>query len=873
VSLIAGTRVGAYEVLSELGAGGMGVVYRARDTKLGREVALKTLPAEFASDPDRLARFEREARLLASLNHPNIATVHGLERLGDTQVLVLELVEGDTLADRLVHGAIPEEEAVTLALQLAAALEAAHENGVIHRDLKPGNIKVTPTGHLKVLDFGLAKAFGVQAVGVDATNSPTLSMAATQQGFILGTAAYMSPEQARGRVTDKRTDIWAFGCVLYEMVTGRRLFGGEDTSEILASVIKDQPDWAPVPGRFRRVLEKCLERDPQRRLRDISGVPLLLELEAGHVLPSAAPGLGRSGRVAVGLGVLALVVASLALWRPGDRSPAREAVRFDLPFPDRPSIDSTFELSPDGRHLVISGLGSERRLWVRTLASFEARPLAGTEGGEFPFWSPDSSEVGFFAAGELRKVDLEAGTPRSVVRAGNAFGGGTWSRDGVIVFSESGMLRRVPASGGQALPLEGFPDGLFVAPRFLPDGRRLLVTQISGAVEEQGVYVASIDGGTPVRVLSNAQSAATFEPSSTAAGSGFLLVREGTSLLAYPFDPDTLGLVGEPARLVDGVAVHARFNFYTRSSGSARAMAYMTGGGTGEILAWVDRSGTVQEVASSSAGGDFRLSPDHTRLVMIRAETGLRPDIFTVDLPDGEPQRLTFDPAVDNLPIWAPDGERVVFPSNRGGAFDLYEKAASGEGEERVLVEMGTPTGWATDWSRDGRYILYQRPGSGTGQDLWIAPQVDGESPRPYLDTEFDERDGSFSPDGSWIAYVSNEDGRDDVFVEPFPRTGAKFAISRGGGMAPAWRQDAQELFYVSRDGHLMAVPLTVTASAVRGDTPVPLFAVPLSRYVRRGYEVSQDGQRFLIAMPLEEDEAGDATISIVLNWQAELEP
>jgi serine/threonine protein kinase len=859
MALTAGTRLGPYEILAPIGAGGMGEVYRARDTKLDRDVAIKVLPPSFAQDPERLARFEREAKVLASLNHPNIAQIYGIEE----RALIMELVDGQTLP-----GPLPLETALNYARQIADALETAHEKNIIHRDLKPANIMITPAGVVKVLDFGLAALPNRDHEGADPVNSPTLTISPTRAGMILGTAAYMSPEQARGKAVDKRADIWAFGVVLYEMLTGKRLFEGETVSDTLAQVLTKQPDWEQVPAKVRRLLKKCLEKDPKKRLRDIGDAWELLE----DAPIAAAPSRSRvsvAGWIAAAMLLLALIGLSFVHFRKAP-PPEERSVRFQVPWPEK-SSDAIFRLSPDGRYLAIAGsLNSSSRLWVRPLDSLEARVLPGTEEARFPFWSPDSAFIGFFAQGKLKRIALAGGPPQAICDAPRGLGG-TWNRDGVIVFTpDFGMpLYRVPAAGGGPAPVTKLAGSVGHAwPQFLPRTDRFLYFGFGvglGKREASGIYVGSLDEKPPVHIL--AGSAATYAPPDASSNTGYLLFLRERTLMAQSFDPERLRLRGDLVPLAEPVGTEVLGFLPAFSVSDGGVLAYSSGEeGANRELVWLDRTGKL--IGSAGPPGEysnFRLSPDEKRIVMDRSAPQSAPDIWVLDLLRGVTSRLTFDPATDNLPIWSPDGQRVVFPSSRKGLFDLYIKAASGAGQEELLIKLGTPTGWATDWSRDGRFILYQIPGVNTGQDLWIAPQFGDRKPFPYLQTQFNEQEGAFSPDGRWIAYVSDESGRDEIYVQAFPLSGEKHEISTGGGSEPYWKEDGRELFYMAADRNLMAVPVTLGTTITPG-TPKALFPVPASA-LRHSYAVTADGQRFLVTRS-----AGEMPpITVVLNWQAEL--
>jgi serine/threonine protein kinase len=870
--LLAGTRLGPYEILAPIGAGGMGEVYRARDTKLDRHVALKVLPEAFAHDADRMARFEREAHLLASLNHPHIATIHGVEESGGVRALVMELVPGESL-----KGPLPLETALCYAKQIADALEAAHDKGIVHRDLKPANIMITPAGVVKVLDFGLAAVSPDPASGsADRPNSPTLTMRATQAGMLMGTAAYMSPEQAAGKPVDKRADIWSFGVVLWEMLTGQRLFDGETISHTLADVLRAPIDFDKLPREtpraVRDLLKRCLDRGVKTRLRDIGEARVALEAPVGEepAPPTAlSPSrLGIAGWIAGSILLLALIALSFIHFRTAP-PPQERSVRFQVPLPEK-STDAMFRLSPDGRYLAIAGriVRGGSRLWVRPLDSVEARALPGTEFASFPFWSPDSAFIGFFDQGKLKRIALAGGPPQTICDAPNSIGGGTWNRDGVIVFTpEYGKpFSRVPAAGGVPMPMTKLAGSVAQAfPQFLPGGDRFLYrVSAPGKPGVAGVYVGSLDDKLPVRIL--ASSGATYAPPSASGNTGHLLFLRESTLMAQAFDPEQLRLSGEMVPLAEPVGTYSYGLLAAFSVSDNGVLAYSSGAaGVNRELVWLDRTGKQMELAGPPGEySNFRLSPDEKRIVMDRSAQP-NADIWVLDILRGVTSRLTFDPAIDNLAIWSPDGQRVLFPSNRKGSFDLYIKAATGAGSEQLLIKLGTPTGWATDWSRDGRFILYQIPGANTGQDLWIAPQFGDRKPFPYLQTQFNEQGGVFSPDGRWIAYVSDESGRDEIYVQAFPLSGEKHEISTGGGSEPYWRKDGTELFYLGTDRNLMAVPVKLGTTITPG-SPTSLFPVPASAQ-RNSYAVTGDGRRFLISRL-----AGEMPpITVVTNWPAGL--
>jgi serine/threonine protein kinase/Tol biopolymer transport system component len=869
MALTAGTRLGPYEILAPIGAGGMGEVYRALDTKLKRDVALKVLPEAFAQNPDRMLRFQREAEVLASLNHPHIAHIYGVEE----HALVMELVEGETLP-----AGLPLDTALDYGRQIAEALEYAHERGVIHRDLKPANIKVTPEGTVKLLDFGLAKAIEDPATSDgNPVTSPTLTLGATHVGMILGTAAYMSPEQAGGKTADRRADIWSFGAVLYEMLSGKRAFDGESASDTLASVLKLDPDWTGLPSvtppSIRWLIRRCLTKDRKQRLQAIGEARILLESPStSQEEPAPRPRRQLAWIAVSAILLLALIALSFVHFRKAP-APETRSVRFQVPLPEK-STDAIFRLSPDGRYLAIAGslLETNSQLWVRPLDSLEARALPGTEGAYLPFWSPDSALIGFFAQGKLKRIALAGGAPQTICDASYG-GGGAWNRNGVIVFTPGigKPFFRVSAAGGTPVPVTTpagpLSPGAGYFPQFLPESDRFLyVSADRGKPEVTGIYVGSLDGKPPVRILASPFSA-TYVPPNASGRIGHLLFLRENTLMAQAFDSVQLRPSGEMVPLAEPVG-RELFGFLPAFSVSdSGVLAYSSSAaGASRELVWLDRTG--KQIGLAGPPGEynnFRLSPDEKTMVMDRSANSSAPDIWVLDVLSGVASRLTFDPAVDNLPIWSPDGLRVLFPSNRKGSFDLYLKAASGAGQEEPLIKLGTSTGWATDWSRDGRFILYQIPSANTGQDLWIAPQFGDRKPFPYLQTQFNEQDGAFSPDGRWIAYVSDESGRAEIYVQAFPLSGEKHQISTGGGSEPCWRKDGTELFYLAADRNLMAVPVRLGTTITTG-APKPLFPVPLSEQ-RHSYSATSDGQRFLVGRL-----AGEMPpITVVLNWQAGL--
>jgi len=881
-----GQRVGPYEILSAIGAGGMGEVYRAQDIRLSRDVALKILPEIFAADPDRMARFEREARVLAALSHPHIAAIHGLEESGTTRALVMELLEGPTLADRIAAGPIPLDEALPIAKQIAEALEYAHDHGVIHRDLKPSNIKVSTDGSVKVLDFGLAKALQDEPIAADPRDSPTLSMAATMPGVILGTAAYMSPEQAKGRPVDRRADIWAFGVVLFEMLTGKPLYSEDTVAEMLASIIKEDPplDRLPsgTPSSIQTLLRRCLEKDPRQRLRDIGEARIAIErMNDAPAEPVAAQRKNRerlAWPIAAVFVIAALTLGAFAYFRRAPEEP--QPMRFFVSPPDTwrlPMLTpmgasaAPLAVSPDGHKIVFLARSTDGRdlLWLRPLDTLIAQPLAGTEGASSPFWSPDSQFLGFFAGGKLRKIAVSGGPPITLCDA-PAGRGGTWNRDGVIVFTPTGnsALQKVSASGGlpSAVTALGKGETSNVWPRFLPDGRHFLYRSNTGSVTGP-VYLASLDSAER-KLLLNIDSGNILYTQ------GHLLFLRETTLMAQPFDSRSLALTGDAFPIAEQIETSTTINPNGVFSASENGvLAYQTrSGALGSQLSWFDRAGKqIGALGDPARYGDLNLSPDSKRAsVSIPDQAGKGRDIWLYDVARGLRTRFTFDPADELTSVWSPDGSEIIFNSRRRGHMDLYQKASGGGGTEELLLEDDVDK-YPTSWSPDSRFILYVTGANTprTGNDLFVLPLSADRKPVPFLQTQFNEGPGQFSPDGLWVAYTSNESGGNEVYVARFPGPGGKWQISTGGGIWPRWRHDGTEIFYLAPDNKLMAAAVNGKGPSFEVGAVKPLFETHAVTAFRYSYDVSADGQRFLINTILEQRTSGP--ITVVLNWAAGL--
>ena len=896
-----GRMLGCYEILSLLGKGGMGEVYRARDTKLGREVALKVLPKAFARDRERLARFRREARLLASLNHENIAAIYGLEESEGRHFLVMELVPGEDLRDRIIReGAVPLEESLKIASQIAEALEHAHEKNIIHRDLKPANVKITAQGKVKALDFGLAKAFEAEGVDVDLSatpaTAPTISAVRSEEGRILGTPAYMSPEQARGKAVDKRTDIWAFGCVLYELLTGKQAFTGENVTDMLAAVLHQEPDWTQLPPTtaqsVRVLLRRCLQKDAKRRLQHIGDARIEIEeapsappVISGVTTPAPAAAQRKLREsvawAAAAIGLLAAAALAALYIR---RAPAEvRPLRFTISPPEKAAFVSAPQIltvSPDGKRLAFQAAGASgrRMLWVRSLDSLSAQPLAGTEEAQQPFWSADSRSIAFYAEGTLKKIDVSGGPPQTITGLeGDVGASGSWSRDGVILFTKgsASQILRVSAAGGTATAVTALDASreqtAHLWPCFLPDGRHFVFLAQSAKVENTGIYVGSVDSKDS-KLLLNANSMAEYSPP------GYLLFQREGNLMAQPFDASRLELTGDAFPIAEGVLfnpANGRAAFGVSENG---VLAYRAGGITGSQLAWMDRAG--QEIArfgeTSGRGiAHFSLSPDERR-VAIDLRTAQGRDLWLIDILRGTTSRFALGIVSPGL-VWSFDGTSLTYAASRAGAAGLYRKLSSGAGQEELL--LNEPGGEPTDLSRDGRFLIYQRSDRQTQYDLWVLPLfgdpgpagVVARKPRPFLQTVFNEGQGQFSPDGRWVAYSSDETGRLEIYVQPFPGPGPKVQISTAGGIMPKWRGDGKELFYLA-GGALMSVEIKAGAQIEAG-VPVLLFNAQVGQahgiVPGKDYDVSADGKRFLILKPKEGDSG--APITVVLNWFDEL--
>jgi Tol biopolymer transport system component/tRNA A-37 threonylcarbamoyl transferase component Bud32 len=882
-SLPPGTKLGPYEVVAALGAGGMGAVYRARDAKLKRDVAIKVLPDELSNNGAALTRFQREAETLASLSHPNIGAIYDLLDVDGSRLLILELIEGEGLDERLLRGPIPLEDALPIARQIAEGLEAAHEKGVTHRDLKPANIRITPSGVVKVLDFGLAKSQAAQSdVGLSTT--PTFA-ATTMPGMILGTPAYMPPEQAKGRETDRTADIWAFGCVFYEMLVGRPAFEGDTVSEILAEVLKSEPQWHRLPPNtprsIRQLLKRCLRKDSKMRLRDIGDARLEIadvqnspELETAPAV--AAPAASRlKERLAWALAVVALLSALIASRFATAPATANE-MRVDIA--TGPTYNPfMIAISPDGQKIVyVADFQGHSQLWLRRLDASEAKPLPGTDSALGPFWSPDSHNLGFFADAKLKKIDIERGGIQVLANAVNPRGG-TWNKNDVILFApvSPGVIYRIPAAGGKIEAVTQIDASqaqylLHVYPEFLPDGDHFLY-YVGGSPATQGVYVSSLSAPNPTRLV-EADSSAVY-------GAGHLLFLQKGVLLALAFDPKQLKVSGAAIPVVDHMSSSQyRAPIAASASGAVvyRTDARATAAGVPVHGAWFDRTGKEVSNIGGAIAGHWSLSADDKSFVTERTTNG-NIDIWRIDTSRGLLSQVTMDPAADTFPTWSPDGEHVIFTSNRKGVtYDLYVGSVNKPGGEELLLSS-LENKIATDWSTNKKFVMYRNLSPDTGYDLWALPLKDDgtKNGEPILvaRTPGDERDGQFSPDGNWVAYQSNESGSFEIYVQPFPGPGPKFQVSRAGGAQVRWNPNGKELFYIAPDARLMSVSmrLDATGKSFEAGNPMPLFMTDLRGSEvqtpnRQQYAISTDGLRILTRSGA--PSPNTVPLTLLLNWK-----
>jgi len=904
MAIPSGTKLGSYDVVAQIGAGGMGEVYQAHDTKLGRDVAIKVLPEAFAHDADRLSRFQREAKMLAALNHPNIATIYGLEQSNGTSYLVMELVSGETLAERVKReGAVPVEEALAIAEQIAEAMEAAHEKSIIHRDLKPANVKVTPEGKVKVLDFGLAKAFTGDESGSDPTNSPTLSQAATMQGIILGTAPYMSPEQARGKACDKRTDIWAFGCVLYELLTGRQTFHGDDVTDILAAVVRAEPDWQALPPatpmQVRTLLRRCLQKDKTLRLRDAGDARIEIH-EALTAPATVEPVAGqRKNRervawaaAAAALALIAIAMTAVLVLRAPKPPQPLQALRLSAEIGANASLNTNSGpsalLSPDGTRLALVARGADqkRRIFVRSLDQLQATALSGTENAGDPFFSPDGQWLGFFADGKLKKISVQGGAAVTLCGVGDDRGG-TWGADGTVVFTKdtASALSKVSSAGGTPQPLTTLDKETGEVtqrwPQVLPGSKAVLFTSnttggTGASLEDSDIVVYSVASGQR-KTVQRGGFYARYLPS------GHLVYMHEGTLFAVPFDLKRLEVTGQPVPILEGVVTApinggAQFSFSDTGN-----LVYVAGrGGQDVSIYWMDHEGKFTPLRETP-GGYYNpaFSPDGRRLAL-EIFDGKRRDIWVYEWERDTLTRLTFGGEGNAYPAWTPDGERITYSSQeKGEAPNLWWARANGAADAQRLTQSKNLAQFQESWSLDGKVLAFRQLNPGTGNDIMTLPIKGNEKsgwkpgePKPFVNSAFNEIEPAFSPDGRWLAYRSDESGSFEVYVRPFPGPGGKWQVSTGGGLYPKWSRNGKELFYRTADSKIMAVTYTASGDSLHADKP-QLWSP--GQFTDRGlgnynFDLHPDGKRFaVLKTPGSEQTAAVNKVSFIFNFFDEI--
>jgi serine/threonine protein kinase/Tol biopolymer transport system component len=881
MGLAAGTKLGPYEIQSPLGAGGMGEVYRARDTRLERDVAVKVLSSKLSSDPASRQRLEREAKAVSKLSHPHICTLHDIGHQDGVDFLVMELVEGETLDQRLTKGFLPPEQTTRMAAQIADALAKAHKLGIVHRDLKPSNVMLTKTG-AKLMDFGLAKEFGPAPLPDALTAMTAEQSKLTAEGTIVGTFQYMAPEQLEGRDADARTDIFALGELIYEMATGRPAFTGKSRASLIAAILSSEPHpmkalQPMTPPALERVVKKCLAKDPDERWQSASDLASELNWiaeggsqagEAGHIPAGNRKWQLASWLLAATFFLLA-VAGGAAWWKAINRRLPPMYFHTSVPFPA-----NDLALSPDGRTLAMVAYSTQANnyvLWTNEVGGRQTSSLDGTQGASYPFWSPDGRSIGFFADGKLKKVDVSGGQPQVLCDAPNGRGG-TWNRDGVIVFTPDslGGLSRVSSSGGSPVEITKPDTSRFETthrwPVFLPDGKHFLylAANFSGQLENNAIFLGSLDSQDKRLLVNTSANAAYAQP-------GYLLYLRDKTLVAQPFDRRRYVLSGEPHPLSDDVLYFPGVDRAVFSVSGGEVLITQTGRGASvSQLTWFDRSGkAVGTLGMVGSYPNVRLSPDGRKVAAEQTDPdGRTTHIWIHESARSATTRLTFDPSLHQAPIWSPDGRQILFGSNSKLGFHLYLKNADGSGSEEQVADFGAGLQvnlW--DWSRGGKHVLFRK-----GNELWDLSWPERVA-KPLLQVKWTVRNAQFSPDGRWMVYASNETGSMEIYVSPFPSGNGKWQVSSAGGEEPRWRQDGRELFYLSADGKMMAVPVKTDASFEAG-SPVALFQThrrqPVSSQDVFSYDVSGDGQRFLIITKM--DEANAAPLSVLLNWSSEME-
>ncbi|MDQ5858350.1 MAG: protein kinase [Acidobacteriota bacterium] len=891
--LTPGSRLGPYEVVAPIGAGGMGEVYRARDTRLDRDVAVKVLPPHLSASEEGRQRFEREARTISQLSHPHICALYDVGRDGETDYLVMELLEGETLSDRLAKGALPTDAVLRFGIEIADALDKAHRQGIVHRDLKPGNVMLTRSG-VKLLDFGLAKAIAPLNRDSGLTTTPTLVGSAspnlTQEGSILGTFQYMAPEQLEGKEADARTDIFAFGAVLYEMATGRKAFAGSSQASLISNIMKEEP--APIstiqpmtPPALDRVVRTCLAKDPEDRFQTAHDAKLQIQWVAEGGSQAGAPAVVTARRksrerLAWAVATVAVLAAALAAFGYLRRAPAEaRPMRSSLLPPEKTSFDfaaaniGSLSISPDGRRVTFVAKGEDGKslLWLRSLEELTARPLAGTEGANWPFWSPDSRFVAFFADKKLKKIDVAGAPPLTLCDAPNGRSG-SWSRDDVILFSPDSIttIHRVSAGGGAATPVTKLDESRSETTHrwatFLPDGRHFLYmagTHAAGTKSEaNAIYLAEL-GSNERKLLLQARSNVVY-------ASGHLLYVLERTLLAHPFDAKRLRLTGNPVPVADTVLYGAGFFRAAFSASDDGVLVYGAGSADSRTrLQWHDRAGKPagEPVGEPAEYESIAISPDGGRVATTITDPGTgTPDVWLFDLSRGVKTRLTFGPTPSGFPIWSPDGARIAYTRvEKQLQMGIFVKSSSGAGGEEALLHADGQAG-AASWSSDGRFLALDlfRAGTTTQSDIWILPLFGDRKAYAFLATAADETGPHFSPDGRWLLYASDESGRDEVYVAPFPGPGGKWQVSTGGALGGEWVKGGREIFYITEDGAAMSVEVKADASGFEAGVPKLLF-----RSTSTQGDLTADGERFLLAV--RPDGAQSSSVMLVANWPAGL--
>ena len=887
-----GKTLSHYKVIEKIGQGGMGEVYRAEDTNLSREVAIKVLPEQFTQDPQRLARFEREAKLLASLNHPNIAAIYGFEEADDVRFLAMELVPGETLQERVAKGPLPVEEALEVCRQIAEGVEAAHEKGVIHRDLKPANVKVTPEGKVKILDFGLAKAFEEETPVTDISQSPTLTEEMTRAGVILGTAAYMSPEQAKGKPVDKRADVFAFGAMLYELLTGKRAFEGETITETIAKVLESEPKWEALPGTtpwtIQTLLRRCLQKDPKHRFHHVADVRIEIQAALSDpsevLLPGSLPvrSLQIHWGLVVGLALLTFVLgAGAVLWSLEPAATTTEpTARFVIDLgPDHSipvvlnsgatgSQGDSFAISPDGQHVVYVALSRDTEqslLYLRSIDQFKARTLPDTEDASDPFFSPDSQWLGFLVGNELRKISLAGGSPVSLATMpGNTYGRLSWGKEMIVFGTVNTGLWKLPVNGGEPQPLTTLDTEKGEIRHgdvyFLPGGQTVLFT--AQYPPSPSVWLLSLATGEQRELMAGTRP--------VYASSGHIVFQRSGALFALPFNVDRLQETSPPVPLTQKVRVQLTTGLAEFAISNTGSLVYLPPQeNLGSSLVWVDRQGGSQVPPLLETQNMLEyphLSSDSKQVAFESNVVGGRSDIWIFDVDRGTRMRLTTEGG-GSFPVWTADGEKITFRSTRAEADGIYWKPADGSGAAELLLSQQSDNPvYPTSWAPDGQTLTFYEVKPGNDRDIWTLPVAGDAS--PFLATQFNERAAIFSPNGRWLAYVSDESGQDEVYVQPYPGPGGRWVISTNGGVEPLWSRDGGELFY--RIGNQIMVVKIQTEPVLTAGTPQLLFEgqFPPNLAGNPNYDITPDGQRFVMVKEVGED---SSEINVILNWTEEL--